>query len=56
MTVAVQLAIPYVPTLAEAFRATPLDLGEWALVAAIALLPAIVAEAARRVGRVPWVA
>jgi magnesium-transporting ATPase (P-type) len=56
ITVAVQLAIPYVPALAEAFRATPLDLGEWALVGCIAVAPAVLAEAVRRLGRGPWVA
>ncbi|HEX7173036.1 MAG TPA: HAD-IC family P-type ATPase [Candidatus Limnocylindria bacterium] len=42
-----QVAIPFVPPLADAFRATPLTGGEWLVVAAIALLPALVAEGAR---------
>ena len=53
--VAVQVAIPYLPPLADAFRASPLDATEWAVVAAIALLPAAVAEVVRRFGRT-WVA
>jgi Ca2+-transporting ATPase len=52
----VQAAIPYVPALADAFRATPLDGGEWLLVAAIALIPAVVADLVRRSGRSIWVA
>jgi Ca2+-transporting ATPase len=55
--VAFQIAIPYVPWLADAFRAAPLGAIEWAVVAAIALAPALVAEAVRsRSGRVAWVA
>jgi Ca2+-transporting ATPase len=56
--VAVQIAIPYVPPLAEAFRATPLDLGDWLLVALVAFVPAVVAELVRMrgSGRVVWVA
>ena len=52
----IQLVIPFVPVLADAFRASPLDLEEWALVAVIALLPAIVAELIRARGRTVWVA
>jgi Ca2+-transporting ATPase len=48
-------AIPVVPPVAEAFRATPLDTVEWLLVAIIALTPAVVAESIRRLGRGPWV-
>ena len=51
-----QLVIPVVPPLAEAFRASPLDAGEWLLVAAIALLPAAVAELIRGITRSEWVA
>ena len=43
----VHLAIPYVPPLAEAFRATPLDGLELALVALIEIVPAVVAETVR---------
>jgi Ca2+-transporting ATPase len=54
----VQVAIPYVPALADAFRATPLDAADWLLVAFVALTPALVAEAVRtvRAGRTMWVA
>lgn len=54
----VQAVIPEVPVLAEAFRATPLDLADWAIVAAIAFAPALVAEAVRTIsrGRTVWVA
>jgi P-type Ca2+ transporter type 2C len=45
--VAVQVAIPYIPPLADAFRATPLDALDWALVAFIAFTPAMVAEVVR---------
>ena len=55
-TVVVQAMIPYVPAVAGAFRATPLDLADWALVAAVALLPALVAEGIRGVGHRRWVA
>ena len=54
---AAQLLIPFVPPLADAFRASPLSLGEWAIVGAIALAPALAAEAARTVRRgTTWVA
>ena len=52
----VQLAIPYVPPLAEAFRATPLDGLELALVALVAVGPILVAEVVRSARRVVWVA
>jgi Ca2+-transporting ATPase len=55
--IAIQAAIPYVPYLAEAFHAVPLTAGEWALVAAVALAPAALAELVRtRTTGVPWVA
>ncbi|MBA2372617.1 MAG: cation-transporting P-type ATPase, partial [Chloroflexi bacterium] len=53
---AVQVVIPLVPPLAEAFQATPLEAGEWLVVAVIALVPAVVAEVVRSVRRVVWVA
>ncbi len=53
--IAVQAALPYIPPLADAFRASRLDATEWAVVAAIALLPAVVAEVMRRFGQT-WVA
>ncbi len=55
LVVALQTAIPFVPPLADAFRASPLNATEWGLVAAIALAPAVVADIVRRVGRA-WVA
>ncbi len=47
--VAVQLLIPAVPALADAFRARPLTALEWLVVAAIALLPALLGEIVRTV-------
>ena len=55
LVVAIQAAIPYVPPLADAFRASPLSPAEWGIVAAIALAPALVADVVRRLGRT-WVA
>ena len=54
--IAIQAAIPYVPFLAEAFRATPLDAADWAIVAVIALAPALVAEVVRTVTGRTWIA
>jgi Ca2+-transporting ATPase len=56
LVVVIQLAIPFVPGVSEAFRASPLDLEEWLLVASVALLPAVAAEAIRFTGRTVWVA
>jgi Ca2+-transporting ATPase len=53
--IAIQLAIPFVPALAEAFHATPLAADDLLLVAVVALAPAVVADIVRRTGRV-WVA
>jgi magnesium-transporting ATPase (P-type) len=55
---AVQALIPYIPPLATAFHATPLDARDWLLVAVVAFAPAVVAEIARTVrrGRTLWVA
>ena len=50
-----QAAIPYLPPLASAFRASPLSASEWGLVAAVALLPAVAAQVARVMGR-RWIA
>ena len=55
-TVAVQVLIPVVPPLADAFRATPLDATDWLLVALIALAPAVVGELVRSRSRMSWVA
>jgi Ca2+-transporting ATPase len=54
--VVIQVAIPAIPPLAEAFRATPLTGLEWLLIAVIALAPALVGELVRARGRGPWVA
>ncbi|MBI2762791.1 MAG: HAD-IC family P-type ATPase [Chloroflexi bacterium] len=54
--IAIQVAIPYIPGVREAFRASPLGLEEWLLVGVIAFLPAIVAELIRARGRTAWVA
>jgi Ca2+-transporting ATPase len=56
--VAIQFVIPYVPILAESFRAVPLDAGEWVVVAIVAFIPAVVAEVVRTLGRgrILWVA
>jgi Ca2+-transporting ATPase len=58
VAVGVQALIPYVPPLAEAFHATPLDAMDWLLVAVVAFAPALVAETVRTVrrGRTLWVA
>lgn len=55
LAVVIQVAIPFIPPLADAFRASPLDALEWGIVAAIALAPAAAAEAIRRLGHA-WVA
>jgi P-type Ca2+ transporter type 2C len=54
--IAIQVVIPFVPILAEAFHATPLDLADWLIVAVIALVPAILAETVRTVTGRTWVA
>ena len=56
IVVVVQVAIPQIPPLAEAFRATPLDASDWLLITAVALAPALVAEVIRRVTGWEWVA
>jgi Ca2+-transporting ATPase len=58
LAVGIQGLIPYIPPLAEAFRATPLGPEQWLLVAAVALAPAVVAEIIRTVGRgrITWIA
>jgi len=55
---AVQVLIPYIPGVAEAFHATPLAADDWVLVLIVAFAPAILAEAIRWVsrGRRLWVA
>jgi Ca2+-transporting ATPase len=56
LVVALQAAIPFVPPLADAFRATPLSALEWLVAVSIAVLPALVAEAVRARWRSDWVA
>ncbi len=56
VVIAVQAAIPLVPVLAEAFRATPLDASDWAVVALVALAPALLAELMRTIGPRTWIA
>jgi Ca2+-transporting ATPase len=53
--VALQASIPFIPPIASAFRASPLQLTEWGLITLIAFFPALVAEGLRRLGRT-WVA
>jgi Ca2+-transporting ATPase len=55
VVIGAQAAVPYLQPLADAFRATPLSVGEWALVACIALAPALAAQVARALGR-RWIA
>ena len=56
VTVAVQAAIPFIPGVADAFRAVPLGIDDWCLVALVALFPALVAEVIRMRGHGTWVA
>jgi Ca2+-transporting ATPase len=52
----VQVLIPFIPPLAEAFRATPLSPEDWLLVAVVALAPAVAAEFVRTIRGALWVA
>ena len=56
LVVVVQVLIPVVPPLASIFRASPLDLSDWLLVAIIALAPVVLAEAIRTRSARTWVA
>jgi P-type Ca2+ transporter type 2C len=56
VVLAIQVAIPQIPLLAEAFRATPLFASDWLLIAVVALAPAVVAELVRRTTGWEWVA
>ena len=56
LVLAIQVAIPYVPPLAEAFRATPLEPDDWAHRAVVALAPAVLAEVVRTVRGRMWIA
>jgi Ca2+-transporting ATPase len=55
VVIVTQAVIPHVPPLADAFRATPLSPAEWAIVAAISLAPAVLAQIMRGLGR-RWIA
>ena len=56
-TVAVQAVIPFVPGVADAFRAVPLGIVEWLVVVAIAVAPAALAEVVRATRReTVWIA
>jgi Ca2+-transporting ATPase len=48
---AIQALIPYLPGVAEAFHATPLDAQDWLLVLGVAFAPAVAAEIVRWRGR-----
>jgi Ca2+-transporting ATPase len=54
--IAVQAIIPSLPLLADAFRATPLFVSDWAVVAVIALAPAVLAQVVRSTTGRPWIA
>jgi Ca2+-transporting ATPase len=54
--IVVQAAMPFVPALADAFRAQSLDAVEWALVAVVALAPAVLAQLVRTARGAIWVA
>ena len=57
LVIAIQALIPVIPGLSGAFHATPLDALDWALVAIIALAPALLAWAVRSRRRgIVWVA
>jgi Ca2+-transporting ATPase len=56
LVLAIQVAIPHIPPLATAFRATPLEPDDWLIVAVVALAPALVAEVVRTVRGRLWIA
>jgi hypothetical protein len=56
LVVLVQAAIPFIPPLADAFRAVPLSSVEWLIVAAVATAPAVAAEIIRTRRRAIWIA
>ena len=57
IVIVAQAAIPFIPPLAEAFRASPLSPTEWSIAGLVAIAPAVVAEVIRaRSGRLDWVA
>lgn len=56
IVIGVQVAMPFVPALADAFRAQPLGVLEWALVGVVALAPALLAQVVRGAWGRPWIA
>lgn len=56
LVLVIQLVIPVVPPLAEAFHATPLDPTDWLFIGVIALAPAVLAEIIRATTGREWVA
>ena len=56
VVILVQVSIPFVPPVAEAFRAVVLTGWEWALVALVALAPAVLAQVVRTARGATWVA
>jgi Ca2+-transporting ATPase len=54
--IAIQVVIPLVPFLSDAFRATPLDARDWLIAAMIALAPALLAQVIRGLTGRTWVA
>jgi P-type Ca2+ transporter type 2C len=55
VTLVVQAVIPYLPPVASAFHATPLDAGEWLVVLAVAFLPATAVQLVRATRDGEWV-
>jgi Ca2+-transporting ATPase len=56
VVILVQFTIPFVPPVADAFRAVPLGAWEWVLVALVALAPALLAQVVRAARGATWVA
>jgi Ca2+-transporting ATPase len=55
IVLAIQVLIPSVPVLADAFHATHLSPNDWLVVGAIALVPAVFAQAWRTFRGTRWV-
>jgi magnesium-transporting ATPase (P-type) len=55
LVIGIQVLIPYVPPLAAAFRAVPLEPNDWLVVIAIAFVPAVIGEMWRTVRGTRWV-
>jgi magnesium-transporting ATPase (P-type) len=53
---AIQVLIPFIPPLADAFRASPLSPAEWLFALAVAIGPWLAAEAIRMRTSRAWVA